>query len=174
MLRSIAVVFVVALLAAACGRSGGSSTPGPSPLPSKATLDGEALVAVRTLPPETLSAEELEAAGTATASSGARIQLARASSPDVKDWELVSASPDGWRVWQPQAVADAVARAGDGAVVVSVERTDWPDSCLGAARTDEVCAQVITPGYRIVVSHDGKRLEYHSDLGGGIRLAGEP
>lgn len=172
MLRSIALILVVALLAAACGRSGGSTTPGPSPLPSKATLDGEALVAVRTLPPEALSAEELEAAGTATASSGTRIQLARASSPDVRDWELVSASPDGWRVWQPQAVADAVAQAGDGAAVVSAERTDWPDSCLGAARADEVCAQVITPGYRIIVNRAGKQLEYHAGLGGGgIRLA---
>ena len=82
--------------------------------------------------------------------------------------------PDGWRVWQPQAVFDVIATAGDGATTESVERTEWPDSCLGLARLDEVCAQVITPGYRIVVRINGKQLEYHTDLNGGTRLVEKP
>ena len=169
----------IALASVACGGgSTASPTPAPSPLPSKATLvDGETFVAVRTLPSSALSAEELEAAGTATAPGGARIQLAKATSADVEDWELVSASPDGWRVWRPQAVLDAVAAAGGGASIVSVERVSWPDSCLGLARPDEVCAQVITIGYRVVVSRDGKQLEYHTDLNGGnggARLVEQP
>ena len=174
MLRALPAILTVALLATACGGSTTAPTPGPSPLPSRATLaDGESYVAARTLPPAALSAEELEAAGTATAPDGARIQLARASSADVKDWELVSASPDGWRVWQPEVVLDAVAAAGDGASLASAERTEWPDSCLGLARPDEVCAQVITPGYRVAVSRGGEELEYHTDLHGGTRLVQE-
>ena len=170
MLRQLLLVFPVALLAAACAGSTSSRTPAPSPLPSKATLaDGEALVAVRTLPPEALSAEDLEAAGTATAAGGARIQLARAHAGGVQGWEFVSASPDGWRVWQPQAALDVLKASGGGASVVSVERVDWPDSCLGVARAEEVCAQVITTGYRIVVTRDGKQLEYHTDLRGSVR-----
>lgn len=136
-------------------------------MPSKATfVDGQTFVAVRTLPPEALSAEELEAAGTATAPGGARIQLARANAAGVANWELVSASPDGWRVWQPQVVLDTVEAAGAGATIVSVERTSWPDSCLGLARPDEVCAQVITPGYRVMVSLGGRQLEYHTATDG--------
>lgn len=175
MIRAMLVLLTIALAAVACGGSAASPTAGRSPLASKATFaDGETFVAVRTLPPDALSAEELEAAGTATAPGGARIQLARANSADVKGWELVSASPDGWRVWQPQAVQHAIVAAGGGATLVSVERTEWPDSCLGAARPDEVCAQVITPGYRIVVRRDGKQLEYHTELNGGARLVEQP
>jgi len=178
MLRAALVIMAIALASAACGGSNASPTAGPSPLPSKATFeDGETFVAVRTLPSAALSAEELEAAGTATAPGGARVQFAKATSADVQDWELVSTSPDGWRVWRPQAVLDAIAAAGDGATLVSVERTSWPDSCLGLARPDEVCAQVITTGYRVTVSRGGKQLEYHTDLdggNGGARLVEQP
>jgi hypothetical protein len=171
-------IAILALLAAGCARSSGSATPGPSPLPSKATLiDGQTFVAVRTLPPSALSSEQLEAAGTAVAPGGARVQLARADSPEVSEWELVSAAPDGWRVWRPQVVLDAVASAGDGASLVSVERVQWPDSCLGLARAGEVCAQVVTPGYRVVVSLGGRQLEYHTatdGFNGGARLGGGP
>lgn len=38
----------------------------------------------------------------------------------------------------------------------SVEEKDWPDACLGLARSDEMCAQVITPGYRVVLSAAGQ------------------
>ena len=173
MLKAALFTVVLGLLAAACG--GGSSaprTPGAAPAPpTKVTLDGETFIGVRTLPPAALSAEQLEAAGTATAPGGARVQLARASAADVADWELVSVSPDGWRVWRPQAVLDAVAAAGGGASIVAVERTSWPDACLGAARPGEVCAQVVTPGYRVVLSRDGKAMEYHTDLHGGARAA---
>lgn len=33
--------------------------------------------------------------------------------------------------------------------VSTFETRDWPDACLGAAQKDEMCAQVITPGYRV-------------------------
>jgi hypothetical protein len=174
----IVAIGILAMLAAGCGRSSGSATPGPSPLPSKATLvDGQTFVAVRTLSSSALSSEQLEAAGTAVAPGGARIEMARASSPEVQDWELVSAAPDGWRVWQPQVVLDAVAAAGDGASLVSVERAQWPDSCLGLAQAGEVCAQVVTSGYRVIVRLGSKQLEYHTDtdsFSGRARLAGEP
>ncbi len=57
--------------------------------------------------------------------------------------------------------------------LVSVTDTEWPDSCLGAAETNEVCAQVITPGYEItlqVVSRPGAYI-YHTDQGFTVRLA---
>jgi len=33
--------------------------------------------------------------------------------------------------------------------VISVNFQEWPDACLGVKREDEVCAQVITPGYQV-------------------------
>jgi hypothetical protein len=59
--------------------------------------------------------------------------------------------------------------AGPGAFLTSVEEVDWPDACLGAGGEDEVCAQVITPGYRIIVEQGGETVEYHAARGGDFR-----
>jgi hypothetical protein len=50
--------------------------------------------------------------------------------------------------------------------IVSTERVEWPDACLGAAREGEICAQVITPGYRIVLEANAKEYEAHTDDSG--------
>lgn len=169
----------VAAIAAACG--GGAERAAPTPRASvspaamatatheSVTLDGEAFVAVRTLAPSALSAEKLEAAGAATDEAGARIDMARADTKDVARWELVSASPDGWRVWWPRAVFDTLAAAGGGASIVSVTPMEWPDACMGLAKPGEVCAQVVTPGYAVVVERAGQRTEYHTSRAPGAR-----
>jgi len=53
----------------------------------------------------------------------------------------------------------------DAVVVVSTEAMDWPDACLGAAEPGTVCAQVITPGFKIVLENGGSEYEYHTDMG---------
>lgn len=55
--------------------------------------------------------------------------------------------------------------------VTSVEPRDWPDACLGAARADEVCAQVITPGFEVVLSFGNDTYIYHTAEGAPVRLA---
>lgn len=58
-----------------------------------------------------------------------------------------------------------------GIVVVSSEPVDWPDACLGIQSPDVMCAQVITPGYKIILEVDGKQYEYHTnDSGSTVRL----
>lgn len=48
--------------------------------------------------------------------------------------------------------------------VLSVEKAEWMDSCLGVD-TGELCAQVITPGYKISLRGTGNRIYiYHTDL----------
>lgn len=64
------------------------------------------------------------------------------------------------------AVADAAARSGvpvEAVRVVRVESRDWPDSSLGCPRPGMGYAQVITPGYLIVLEEGGRPLEYHAD-----------
>jgi hypothetical protein len=71
------------------------------------------------------------------------------------------------------AVADLAERLGlePGEIeVVEVEPVDWPDACLGAALEREVCAQVVTPGYRVVLSAGDREYEYHTDLETAVRL----
>jgi hypothetical protein len=50
-----------------------------------------------------------------------------------------------------------------------MERVEWPDACLGAAGDDEVCAEVVTPGFRIVLLARGGEHVYRSDLKGNVR-----
>lgn len=67
------------------------------------------------------------------------------------------------------ALRDGTARLGPAAGQLSVERVEmreWPNSALGCPQPDMMYAQVITPGYLIVVSGGGKRFEYHTDLRG--------
>lgn len=50
------------------------------------------------------------------------------------------------------------------------ERVDWPDSCLGVDTPGIVYAQVITPGFRFVITAGPgpgtPYAEYHTDLNG--------
>jgi hypothetical protein len=57
---------------------------------------------------------------------------------------------------------------------VSSEPEDWPDACLGAARPGTVCAQVITPGFRIILEHEDQSYEYHADMGTRAVLLEQP
>ncbi|MFW6042635.1 MAG: hypothetical protein ACOC9C_03015, partial [Chloroflexota bacterium] len=43
---------------------------------------------------------------------------------------------------------------------------EWPDACLGLPEADEMCAQVITPGYLIVLEVDGEVYEVRTDREG--------
>ena len=46
--------------------------------------------------------------------------------------------------------------------VVSVEKVDWPDTSLGLPEPGKVYAQVIVPGFRIVLAAKGEEYEYHA------------
>ncbi len=51
--------------------------------------------------------------------------------------------------------------------VISYEAVDWPDTSLGCPQPGMMYAQVITPGYRVVLEAKGQRYEAHTDLAGG-------
>ena len=57
--------------------------------------------------------------------------------------------------------------------IVSVEAVEWPDASLGCPKPGMMYAQVITPGYRIILEVGGKRYEYHSDWGKQVVLCAE-
>jgi hypothetical protein len=47
--------------------------------------------------------------------------------------------------------------------VVAVQEQEWPDACLGLAEEGEVCAQVITPGWKIKLRAEGETYTLHTD-----------
>jgi hypothetical protein len=65
--------------------------------------------------------------------------------------------------WQ---VADRLGLDPQAIELLSFEREDWPDVCLGMGGVGEMCAQVITPGWRMRLALEGGEMEVRSDLAG--------
>lgn len=56
--------------------------------------------------------------------------------------------------------------------VVEASEETWPDSCLGLSRGGEFCSQVLTEGWRVVLSDGRDRWVYRTDeTGAVVRLA---
>ncbi|MBW1739912.1 MAG: hypothetical protein JRJ42_02125 [Deltaproteobacteria bacterium] len=47
--------------------------------------------------------------------------------------------------------------------IIRIEAINWSNTSLGFPREGMIYAQVITPGYKIILSAQGKHYEYHSD-----------
>lgn len=50
--------------------------------------------------------------------------------------------------------------------VLQYENIDWPDACLGIQNSEQICAQVITPGYRVILQIENQVYEFHTDGSG--------
>jgi uncharacterized protein len=50
----------------------------------------------------------------------------------------------------------------------ALEEASWPDACLGLPAGGEVCAHVITPGYRLTLSVGEDVYYFRTDLNGGV------
>ena len=71
------------------------------------------------------------------------------------------------------ATADLAERTGLAASevrLVSMEAVDWNDTSLGCPQEGYMYAQVITPGFRMILSVQGQQYEYHTDLAGNVVL----
>jgi hypothetical protein len=53
---------------------------------------------------------------------------------------------------------------------ISIEAVDWPDTSLGCPQPGTAYAQVITPGFRIVLGAAGQTYEYHTDEDSSVVL----
>jgi hypothetical protein len=79
-----------------------------------------------------------------------------------------SATPEAYGDAQPlveQAIADLASRRPleeEQIEVVQVEATEFDDASLGVPEPGQMYAQVITPGYIIVLQADDKLYEYHA------------
>ena len=55
--------------------------------------------------------------------------------------------------------------------VLAYSSAEWPDACLGLPGPDEVCAEVVTPGWRIVLQADGAEPSLRTDELGTVSRA---
>jgi hypothetical protein len=97
------------------------------------------------------------------------------------DWEAAATAPEPPPVSLPpgsdalvqQAITDAAGRTGvdpSTVTLVAIEAREWSDASLGCPKPGQFYAQVITPGFLILVEAAGQRFEYHTDLGRRVEL----
>ena len=75
------------------------------------------------------------------------------------------------------ALRDAAAKVGGNPADLRVEQVlpqEWSDSSLGCPQPGAMYAQVITPGFRIVIAAGARQLEYHADERGRVVLCSQP
>lgn len=145
MLRGLTLLLFLALfVVAACGGDDGDSGgPGPgSGTPDGAgTPDSDQADAIATLLAE--AAATLGPEGTATPGPE--------RSPDVAAREDLAARLD---------------TSVDDIEVLSVTEMEFPDSCLGLGQAGEVCAEVITPGFEVVLKVGSTEFTYRTNENG--------
>lgn len=82
--------------------------------------------------------------------------------------------PSAAQLARGQAAADLGMELGQ-ITIVSAEPAEWPDACLGQPDPTELCAQMITPGYRVTLDANGTEVVYRTDESGqSIRRERQP
>jgi hypothetical protein len=66
------------------------------------------------------------------------------------------------------AIAEDLGVPAETVQVITLEPRDWPDSSLGCPQPDMLYAQVITPGYLVLVEVSGEQIAYHTDERGTV------
>ena len=93
-------------------------------------------------------------------------------SKTVIDWSFIIESP-----LAELAKEDLARRLGVPVAAIEVksaEPVSWPDTSMGCPEPGSMYAQVITPGYRIILSYESKEYSYHSDSDGPPFLCEKP
>lgn len=58
--------------------------------------------------------------------------------------------------------------------IVEFEQVEWPDACVGILQEGQACAQVITPGFRVVLEVNDQEYEFRSDEAGTLIVQASP
>jgi hypothetical protein len=53
-------------------------------------------------------------------------------------------------------------------IVMAAMEKEWPNACLGIQYSGEACAEVITPGYEVVVQANGKEFILRTNQSGSL------
>lgn len=147
---------IVALFVAGC-----TSVPAPPPAPAEAEREAILPHAAAGPAPAAVAAAEIEEQGREPA----EVTPPATTKPRVEPAVVTVVSTLAtWLRLEPSAIT-----------VLEVSPAAWPDACLGLPAEGEICASVITPGFRVVLAAGDGRYEYRTDQAGArIRLAEAP
>ena len=66
-------------------------------------------------------------------------------------------------------VSEALGVSVESIQLQNIEKMDWPNSCLGLpSKGDEVCAEVITPGWLLTFNINNQEYQYRVDSTGTV------
>ena len=156
----IAIAVLLGLLIVACGDDGGER-----PVPTTDTVPGADATAT---PPGEATATPMTELPTPT--EDAMPEPSATPSADTACTREETRSPV---IAACEALAELFERGLGEIDTVSVTPQEWPDSCLGLAGPEEFCAQVITPGFEVVLvlMDTGALYTYHTNATTHVRLA---
>jgi hypothetical protein len=175
-IRPFSMFALVALLAllAACG---GDATPEPAAAP--APTETPVVVAADTPTPAPTPTPEPVEEESPLPTPGRAVDESPLATPEQRSAEETSpvATPEtGARAMPGESELDTLIRRAkeqlveevdgvdfDEIEVVSAEAVEWPDAALGCPQGDMMYAQVITPGYQIVLEADGEEYDFHTE-----------
>jgi hypothetical protein len=122
-------------------------------------------------PFEPQSIEETIGAPTAE-SRGEEVTMTPTSTPEAAGVEMPAGSEQVIRLAQ-EDLAQKLGLAPEAVRLVSVKAVEWPDASLGCPQPGMMYAQVITPGFHVVLKAQGQTYEYHTDRGQSVVLCEE-
>jgi hypothetical protein len=163
----IAVILVFSLTSSACGSPGGSGVEPAGDIAIEAQTVPTA-TAANTPTPQTPATP----ASTSTSLPTEIIEPISPVSPiTAANQSVMSPNPTvpiipGSEKTLAAAIADLVKQTGiapDQIILISLEAVEWSDTSLGCPQEGFMYAQVITPGYMIVLAAQGQQYEYHTD-----------
>lgn len=151
----LGLVLLMALFLAGC--EGLPVAPAMTPVPVRSLTEPTATATATVVATAIPTAAPTEEPATESASEGIGV-------PPGGEMTNVGGSPTQLIERAKAEVAGLSRSSAESVQVVSVEAVDWSDSSLGCPKAGMMYAQVITPGYKIVLESGGRTYEFHSTL----------
>lgn len=76
--------------------------------------------------------------------------------------------PDDVETAVKEALSASADVSGEEIEIVAVQEKEWPDACLGLGGEDELCAQVITPGWKVKLRADDEAYVFRTNEDGSV------
>ena len=90
-------------------------------------------------------------------------QVETTPTPSPKDDSTVNELPPEVKSAVLSDATKRVSKSVSALRITQAQKQSWGDSCLGLAQPDTLCAQVIVPGWKVVVTDGQRELVYRTD-----------
>jgi len=146
----LSTLILLALAMVACGTGVDSVPDAETGTPSSETAAGSSPLSPPATPPSNQSAQEGSPVAT----------------PSEATAQVVAAAKE--------RLARELDISTEAVQIIAVEPVEWSDASLGCPEPGKMYAQVITPGYRVLLQVEGERFEVHTDREGRAAVICEP